>query len=155
MGKDPIASTLGPWGQHLFQQVQKRLRRFSWRVDSNLDIKAMNQVCEALIGRHDFASFVASEETARQKRTVRDVYKAEIKRDGDTVTFDMVANSFLPHQVRNTIGTLVKVGQGKMTESEFRNIVEVGKPGMAGPTAPPDGLFLMQVNYPGPFCGDK
>ena len=127
---------------------------FSWRVAGNLDIEAMNRACQALIGRHDFASFVSSAETARQKRTVRDVFKAEITQDGDMVVFDIIANSFLPHQVRNTIGSLIKVGQGKMTVDEFKNVVKSRTPGLAGPTAPADGLFLMQVNYPGPFNGD-
>jgi tRNA pseudouridine38-40 synthase len=127
----------------------------SWRVTGKLDTGAMDRACRALIGRHDFASFVASEATARQKRTVRDVFKAAITRDGDTIYFDIVANSFLPHQVRNTIGTLIKVGQDKMTEDEFKNVIEAGAPGLAGPTAPAKGLCLTQVNYPVPFNGDK
>ena len=127
---------------------------FSYRVNDNLDIAAMNRACQALIGRHDFASFVASAETARQKRTVRDVYKAEIVRDGDMIVFDMVANSFLPHQVRNTIGSLIKVGQGRMTVEEFYSMVEARTPGLAGPTAPAEGLCLTRVNYPVSFKGD-
>jgi tRNA pseudouridine38-40 synthase len=67
------------------------------------------------------------------------------------IVFDMVANSFLPHQVRNTIGSLIKVGQGKTTVDEFYNMVEARTPGLAGPTAPADGLCLMRVNYPSPF----
>jgi tRNA pseudouridine38-40 synthase len=130
-------------------------QEFSWRVTGKLDTEAMNRACRALIGRHDFASFVASEATARQKRTVRDVFKAAITRDGDMIYFDIVANSYLPHQVRNTIGTLIKVGQGKMTEDEFKNVIGAATPGLAGPTAPARGLCLMQVKYPVPFNGDK
>ena len=88
---------------------------FSYRVIGELDIEAMQLACRALIGRHDFASFVASAETARAKRTVRDIYKAEITQHGDMIVLEMAANSFLPHQVRNTVGSLIKVGQGKMT----------------------------------------
>ena len=127
---------------------------FSCRVDGNLDIEAMNKACQALVGRHDFASFVSSAETARSKRTVRNVFRAEITRDGDMVVLDMAANSFLPHQVRNTVGSLIKVGQGKMTVDEFYSLVEARTPGLAGPTAPADGLCLMRVNYPSPFEGD-
>jgi len=127
---------------------------FSSRVDGNLDIVAMNRACQALIGRHDFASFVASAETARQKQTVRDVNKAEVTRDGDIIVFDILANSFLPHQVRNTIGSLIKVGQGRMTAEEFYSLVAVRTPGLAGPTAPAEGLCLTQVNYPVSFKGD-
>jgi tRNA pseudouridine38-40 synthase len=127
---------------------------FYHRVTGNLDIEAMNRACQALIGQHDFASFVSSAETARQKRTIRDVDKAEISQDGDMIVFSMIANSFLPHQVRNTIGSLIKVGQGRMTAAEFNSMVEAGTPGLAGPTAPADGLCLTRVNYPGPFEGD-
>jgi tRNA pseudouridine38-40 synthase len=127
---------------------------FSYRVEGNLDIAAMNRACQALIGRHDFASFVASAGTARQKRTVRDIFQAEVTRDGDLIFFDIVANSFLPHQVRNTIGSLIKVGQGRMTIEEFYRLVEARTPGLAGPTAPAEGLCLTRVNYPVNFEGD-
>jgi tRNA pseudouridine38-40 synthase len=121
---------------------------FSHRVNGKFDIKAMNRACQALIGRHDFASFVSSAETARKKRTVRTVHKAGIEQNGDMIVFDMVADSFLPHQVRNTAGSLLKVGQGKMTVEEFSSMMEARTPGLAGPTAPADGLCLMRVNYP-------
>jgi tRNA pseudouridine38-40 synthase len=127
---------------------------FSCRVTGELDIEAMQRACQALIGRHDFASFVASAETARTKQTVRDIYRAEITQDGDMIVLEMVANSFLPHQVRNTVGSLIKVGQGKMTADEFYRMVEAKTPGLAGPTAPADGLCLVRVDYPGPFEGD-
>lgn len=122
---------------------------FSYRVNSKLDIKAMQKACRALIGRHDFASFITGTEVVK-KSTVRDVHKAEIELDGDMIIFDMVANSFLPHQVRNMVGSLIKVGQGKMTVAEFCNMVEAREPGLAGPTAPASGLCLMRVNYPSP-----
>ena len=70
------------------------------------------------------------------------------------IALDMVANSFLPHQVRNTAGSLIRVGQGKMTVEDFYNMVEAKTPGLAGPTAPADGLYLVRVNYPNPFKGD-
>jgi tRNA pseudouridine38-40 synthase len=123
---------------------------FSYRVSGKLDIRAMQQACRALLGRHDFASFVTSPEIVK-KSTVRDVLKAEITQDEDMIVFDMVASSFLPHQVRNTVGSLIKVGQGKMTADEFYSMVEAREPGRAGPTAPAGGLCLMRVNYPVPF----
>jgi tRNA pseudouridine38-40 synthase len=123
----------------------------AYRVAGELDTAAMQQACQALIGRHDFASFVASEQTARQKRTVRDVFKAEITQDGDMVFFDITANAFLPHQVRNTVGSLIKVGQHKMTVEEFCGMVQARRPGLAGPTSPAEGLCLVRVNYPRPF----
>ncbi|MFC1901940.1 tRNA pseudouridine(38-40) synthase TruA [Chloroflexota bacterium] len=121
---------------------------FSYRVNGDLDVEAMQRACQALVGRHDFASFVTSPEVAKQKNTLRNVYKAEIARDGDMLVFDMVANAFLPHQVRNTVGALIRVGQGKITVAEFYNMVDARTPGLAGPTAPAGGLCLMRVNYP-------
>lgn len=129
-------------------------QKYACRVEGELNIEDMNRACQALIGRHDFASFVASEETARQKRTVRDVFKAEAARDGDMIIFTMAAGSFLPHQVRNTAGALIKVGQGKMTVEEFNDLVAAGTPGLAGPTAPAAGLCLERVDYPVTFEGD-
>ena len=126
---------------------------FSYRVNGKLDVKAMQQACQALVGKHDFASFVSSPEAAK-KSTVRNVHKAEITQDGDMVVFKIVANSYLPQQVRNTVGSLIKVGQGKMTVDEFYGIVEARTPGRAGPTVPACGLCLMQVNYPSPFGRD-
>jgi tRNA pseudouridine38-40 synthase len=129
-------------------------QKYSYRVDGDLDVEAMDRACKALVGRHDFASFVASEGTARARRTVRDVFTAEVTRDGDMIIFKIVANSFLPHQVRNTAGALVQVGHGRMTVGEFDNIVTAAKPGLAGPAAPAAGLCLVRVNYPDDFKGD-
>jgi tRNA pseudouridine38-40 synthase len=128
--------------------------KYTYRVEGELDITVMNRACKALVGRHDFASFVASESTAKQKITMRDVFKAEVIRDGDTAIFKMVASSFLPHQVRNTVGALIKVGQGRMTVEEFHNMIDAAEPGLAGPTAPATGLCLTRVNYPVDFRGD-
>jgi tRNA pseudouridine38-40 synthase len=106
----------------------------------------MNKACKFLEGEHDFASFAA--ELGKLRSTVRTVYKAKLTRKGDLVTYNMIANSFLPHQVRNTVGLLIRVGSGKVGLDEFRQILEAKVLGLAGPTAPPDGLFLTKVNYP-------
>jgi tRNA pseudouridine38-40 synthase len=129
-------------------------QKYACRIGGELNIADMNRACKALVGRHDFASFVGSEETAKQKRTVRDVFKAEVARDGDMICFGMVASSFLPHQVRNTVGSLIKVGQGRMSAAEFKEMVDAAQPGLAGPTAPAAGLCLTRVNYPATFEGD-
>jgi len=67
------------------------------------------------------------------------------------VIFNISASSFLLHQVRNTIGALIRVGLGKMTLGEFNSILEAREPALAGPTAPACGLCLNRVNYPGPL----
>ncbi len=122
---------------------------FSYLVRRHLDIDAMNQACQVLLGEHDFASFAS--EIAVGIKTMRRVYRAEVRKDGEFVVFSMVANSFLPHQVRNTVGALIRVGLGKVSGDEFYSIMEAKKPGLAGPTVPACGLCLMQVNYPHPF----
>jgi len=126
---------------------------FSYLVTGHLDIEAMNLACQALIGEHDFVSF-ASCIGDRAKNTVRSVYQAKIDKDGELAVFNMVANSFLPHQVRNTVGALIRVGLGKMTVDQFHSLIEARKPGLAGPAAPAYGLCLMRINYSTPFGGD-
>jgi len=123
---------------------------FSYLVSGHLDIEAMNQACQALINEHDFASFATCIGIG-VKSTVRRVYRAQIEKDRELTIFNMVANSFLPHQVRNTVGALVRVGLGKMTIDEFGNLLEAKQPGLAGPTSPACGLYLMRVSYPHPW----
>jgi len=123
-------------------------RGFAYLVTGHLDTKAMNEACQIITGEHDFASFATSLSESKIKSTVRHVYRAKVEKDEDLIIFNIVANSFLPHQVRNTVGTLIRVGQGKMTADEFRNILGARRPGLGGPTAPAHGLCLMGVNYP-------
>ena len=126
---------------------------FSYLVTGHLDIEAMNLACQALIGEHDFASF-ASCIGVGTKNTMRNVYRAKIDKDGELAVFNMVANSFLTHQVRNTVGALIRVGLGKVSVDQFHSIIEAKKPGLAGPAAPACGLCLMRINYPSPFGGE-
>ncbi|MFC2004521.1 tRNA pseudouridine(38-40) synthase TruA [Chloroflexota bacterium] len=123
---------------------------FSYRIAGHLDFDVMNRACQALIGRHDFASFATSLGT-EMKSTVRRVCQAEMRKDGELVIFNIVANSFLPHQVRNTVGALLRLGLGKMSCEEFYSIIEAKNPGLAGPTATACGLCLMGVSYPHSF----
>jgi tRNA pseudouridine38-40 synthase len=123
---------------------------FSYLVAGRLDIEAMNQACSTLVGEHDFASF-AARNGASVKSTVRRVFRAEVTKEGEMVLFNISANSFLMHQVRNTIGALIRVGLGKMTLDEFNSILEAREPALAGPTAPAYGLCLNRVNYPEPL----
>ena len=123
---------------------------FAYLVAGKLDIEAMNQACSTLVGEHDFASF-AGRNGASVKSTVRRVFRAEVTRDGEMVIFNISASSFLLHQVRNTVGALIRVGLGKMTLDEFNSIIEARELALAGPTAPAYGLCLNRVNYPGPL----
>jgi tRNA pseudouridine38-40 synthase len=122
----------------------------AYRVPNPLNIDNMNQAARTLIGQHDFASF-ANGDGSWLESTVRTVSRADVTRDGEIVTFRMAANSFLPHQVRTTVGTLIRVGLGRMNLEQFRSIIEARLPGTAGPTAPACGLCLDRVNYSVPL----
>jgi tRNA pseudouridine38-40 synthase len=126
--------------------------RFCHLVSGDLDVEAMNRAARMLIGEHDFASFVNNKE-ASAKNTVKRVERSEVTRDGEMVVFNIKANSFLMHQVRNIVGPLIKVGRGKMSVDEFCSILEAKQPGLAWPTAPAGGLCLMKVNYNKPPDG--
>ncbi|MDO8568096.1 MAG: tRNA pseudouridine(38-40) synthase TruA [Dehalococcoidales bacterium] len=128
--------------------------RFTYRVEGNLDIEAMDRACQELVGEHDLSSF-ATELEPRKRNMVKKVFRANVKKDGNMVTFSILANSYLPHQVRNTVGALLNVGRGKMTVDEFRSLVEAKKPALAGPAAPPQGLHLTQINYAETFGEDS
>lgn len=119
---------------------------FAYFVPGKLNIRAMNKACKFLEGEHDFASFATA--LGEIKSTVRAVYDARVTRDDELVTYHMAANSFLPHQVRNTVGLLVRLGLGKVGVDEFSRILEAKVLGTAGPTAPSCGLYLTKVNYP-------
>lgn len=124
--------------------------RYSYLVGGELNIEAMNQASQTLIGEHDFASFASSVEV-KLKSTVRRVFKAGVTKGGELIVFNIVANSFLSHQVRNTVGALIRVGLGRMRIDEFCSIMEAKQFGLAGPAALPHGLCLMQVSYPRPL----
>lgn len=119
------------------------MRRFSYLVPQPVDIEAMNYACQELIGEHDFASFSAVVSGGTRRR----VFKAEVGREDNLVIFDMEANAFLPRQVRNTVGGLIKVGLGKTKVETFWELARSGQPGAIGPAAPAQGLCLMKVNY--------
>jgi tRNA pseudouridine38-40 synthase len=126
-------------------------RNYTCQVGRELDLEAMNQAGQTLIGEHDLVSFVTEISQSTIKSTVTKVYAARAEREADLVIFNIRAKSFLPHQVRNTVGTLIRVGLGKLNIADFIKIMEAKRPGLAGPTVPAQGLFLMRVNYPRPL----
>lgn len=127
-------------------------RRFTHLVTQPLDTEAMDATCQELVGEHDFRSFATSLDSG-YRSTVRRVRQAKVSRKGNLVRFDIIANAFLPHQVRNTVGALIQAGQGKLGKKEFQERMAARTPGLMGPTAPPQGLFLMQVSYAGTAGG--
>ena len=116
-----------------------------YHVTAELDAGKMDLASKLLIGEHDFASFVTDWD--REESTVRTIYDAGVEREGDEIAFHVRAKSYLTHQVRNMVGSLVRVGMGKIGIEEFRNILGMKKLSLAGPTAPAQGLCLMKVIY--------
>jgi tRNA pseudouridine38-40 synthase len=124
-------------------------RRFALFMPKMLNIQVMNEACQLIKGGHDFASFASSLDG--NKSTLRNVYEAGMEKEGDFAVFRIVANSFLPHQVRSTVGLLVRLGLGKISIEDFRDIMDARSLGLAGPLSPPCGLCLEKVNYPKPL----
>jgi tRNA pseudouridine38-40 synthase len=121
--------------------------RTSYHVYLPLDVPAMNRAAQALKGRHDFHSF----ETNWPNRTssVRTIYDIEVSRLGDNVRVEVEADGFLYNMVRSITGTLIQVGIGRWPEAKVLEALQAEDRREAGPTAPPQGLFLLRVRYTG------
>jgi len=121
------------------------LRRYAWHVFQNLDDQAMQQAAKPLVGRHDFSSFESS--GAERASSVRTVTALNVARNDHLLTVDIQADGFLYNMVRAIVGTLVEVGRGAQPISWPAEVLEAKERSQAGPTAPPQGLFLCQVDY--------
>ena len=130
---------------YLSKHARPLMDRYMARVDFDLDIIAMQTACEKFVGKHDFACFLAS--GSEVKDTVREIYFAKIDRQGEEITFTVCGNGFLYNMVRIMVGTLVKVGMGKLKAEEVGEILLSGDRKRAGITMPPQGLTLVSVEY--------
>ncbi len=117
-----------------------------WHHRTALDIRAMNEAAQELVGRHDFTSFRAT--GCQAKSPVRTINALEVIRAQDEVHIKARARSFLHHQIRNFAGTLALVGTGKWTKQDVTTALQEKDRTKAGPTAPPEGLYLCDVVYP-------
>ena len=105
----------------------------------------MHVAAQALVGRHDFTSFRSSEcQSASAVKTLTGIHVA---RDGELILCRLWARSFLHHQVRNIVGTMKTVGEGKAPLDHLRYVLDARSRSAAGQTAPADGLFLELVEY--------
>lgn len=121
-------------------------RGLVWHVGQPLDHLAMAEAAQHLIGRHDFTSFRATHCQAQSPVRTLDTLRLEVEDDGLSLIAE--ARSFLHHQIRNITGTLVLVGRGKWTPLDVRDALAAQNRSAAGPTAPPQGLYLTRVDYP-------
>ena len=116
-----------------------------WWVPTVLDVEAMNDAAQELIGEHDFTSFRAT--LCQAKSPVKSIEKLTVRRDGEEILIEVSARSFLHHQVRNIAGTLSLVGKGKWTRKDVADALAARERAAGGPTAPADGLYLVRVDY--------
>ncbi|MBV8915673.1 MAG: tRNA pseudouridine synthase A, partial [Acetobacteraceae bacterium] len=129
----------------LNRRARPGLERRVWHVPQLLDAGKMQAGALHLLGRHDFTSFRAASCQARSP--LRTLDRLEVRREGDLVLVHAEARSFLHHQVRNMVGTLKLVGEGRWAPALVEAALAARDRGAAGPTAPPEGLTLTGVRY--------
>jgi len=121
-------------------------RRSSLHIPVKLDVAGMQAAAQLLVGEHDFATFG---QPPQGESTVRRVMRAEWSGEPPWVVLDIEANAFLQRMVRSLVGTMIDVGIGRMSVDGFAAAFAARDRALAGPTAPPHGLCLVEVKYEG------
>ena len=121
-------------------------RRDTWHVSYELDTDRMRQAAEYLKGEHDFKSFCSAQ--SEVENTVRTIYELSVERTGDLITVTVRGSGFLYNMVRIIAGTLMGVGRGAYPPERVKEMLEAKDRERAGMTAPPQGLTLLQIEYP-------
>jgi tRNA pseudouridine38-40 synthase len=117
----------------------------AWRVPRPLDTAAMHDAAQRLIGKHDFTTFRSTE--CQAASPVKTLDRLDVTRDGDNVNITASARSFLQHQVRSMVGSLVHVGEGKWSADDLSAALAARDRAACGQVAPPHGLYLVRVEY--------
>jgi tRNA pseudouridine38-40 synthase len=117
----------------------------AWRAPRPLDVAVMHAAAQRLVGRHDFTTFRAAE--CQAKSPVKTLDRLDAERDRDVVRVHASARSFLHHQVRSMVGSLVQVGEGRWSADDLARALAACDRNACGPVAPPDGLYLVRVDY--------
>jgi tRNA pseudouridine38-40 synthase len=117
----------------------------AWRVPRLLDAAAMHKAAQGLVGKHDFTTFRSTE--CQAKSPVKTLDVLSVGRNGEEVTVSAIARSFLHNQVRSMVGSLVAVGEGKWDADDLAKALAARDRTACGPVAPPEGLYLMKVDY--------
>lgn len=126
-------------------QTEVFSRNYEWQLKSKLNTKLMNEAAKYIIGERDFCSFMTS--GPELESTVRNVMSLSVKEEGSRVKIYIRADGFLYNMVRIITGTLVWVGEGRIKPEDLKNIIEKKDRSFAGPTAPPQGLYLNEIFY--------
>jgi tRNA pseudouridine38-40 synthase len=135
---------------YLYRIVNRRAplsleARRAWHVPAPLDAEVMHEAAQHLVGRHDFTSFRSA--LCQAKSAVKTLDRLIVRRVGDRLEITAVARSFLHHQVRNMVGTLKLVGEGRLPVESMAAVLATRDRAAAGPTAPACGLYLTRVDY--------
>ena len=117
----------------------------AWHIVRNLDAKSMHDAAQLLVGQHDFTTFRAAECQARSP--IKTLDRLQVRSEADEIVIEASARSFLHHQVRSMVGSLKLVGEGKWQPEKISEILEARDRSACGPVAPPEGLYLVRVDY--------
>lgn len=120
-------------------------RNLEYHIPQSLNVEEMKKAIKHFEGEHDFKAFKSSGTSS--KSSVRTIYNAELKQENDKIIIELTGNGFLYNMVRIIAGTLVEVGLGKIKQEEIPNIINKGDRAYAGKTLPPQGLYLVKVEY--------
>jgi tRNA pseudouridine38-40 synthase len=116
-----------------------------WRVGSHLEAEAMHAAAQAFVGKHDFTTF--RDANCQSESPVKSLDAISVARQGDNITVQCAARSFLHRQVRSMVGSLVEVGRGREPVNWIARILEAADRTQCGPVAPAEGLYLTDVKY--------
>lgn len=126
--------------------VDPFIRRFAARSFYKLDMGKMRKAAKAMIGRHDFKAFRATDGD-REKDSIRRITLLEVKKRGDVIDFFVEADGFVYNMVRNIVGTIIEVGRGKFPEGRIKELLVRKDRRLCGPLMPAKGLCLVSVKY--------
>jgi tRNA pseudouridine38-40 synthase len=135
---------------YLYRIVNRRAdlaleRQRAWRIGRPLDVAAMQAAARHLVGKHDFTTFRAAE--CQAKSPVKTLDRLAVEHEGDEIRVHASARSFLHTQVRSMVGSLALVGDGRWSPDDLARALAARDRTACGPVAPPDGLYLMRVDY--------
>jgi tRNA pseudouridine38-40 synthase len=135
---------------YLYRIVDRRAplaleRNLAWGVFRILDAEAMNEAAQALVGYHDFTTFRSTE--CQAKSPIKTLDQLDVSRHGEVIRIETKARSFLHNQVRSMVGSLKLVGEGRWSTGDLKAALEARDRTACGPVAPPQGLYLVKVDY--------